>query len=47
MPYLPHSLNAMAEKIQKAFPLLGREAWLDGTICGRRNHWRSRLLQLF
>src|ERR1035441_3548966 len=47
MPYLPHSLNAMAEKIQKAFPLLGREAWLDGTICGRQNHWRRRLLQLF
>ena len=48
MPYLPHTAStATAEKIQKNFPLLGGEAWLDGTICGRRNRWRSCLLQLF
>src|SRR5271166_3643924 len=48
MPYLPHTAStSTAEKIQKTFPLLGREAWLGGTIGGRRNHWRSCFLQLF
>ena len=48
MPYLlPTASTVTAEKIEKNFRLLGREAWLYGTICGRRNHWRSCFLQLF
>ncbi len=34
MPYLPHTTSTVtAEKIEKNFRLLGREAWLDRTIC--------------
>ena len=48
MPNLPHTgSTSTAEKLQKTFPLLGREAGLDGTIRGRRDHWRSCLLQSF
>jgi len=47
MPYLPHTAStSTAEKLQQTFPLLGRAAWLDGTIRGRGNHRRSCLLKL-
>ena len=45
--WIANRITSTAEKIQKTFPLLGREAWLDGSIRGRRDHWRGCLLQLF